>query len=99
MSESKKELVWSAFSDDGGPVAIVIDERARLKDKGATLVAQSGTYVVEKKGWWKKTYYHPLVVLPVSERFTPDEHKARAQVICDALNADWVKKQLAGEEE
>lgn len=98
MSESKKELAWTTFSDDGGAVVIVIDERGRLKDKGSTLITKGSSIMIEKKGWWRKTHYHPLVVLPISERFTPDEHKARAQIICDALNADWVKKQLAGEE-
>jgi hypothetical protein len=70
---------------------VIVDDRLKGKEK---YHPQSG----KLSGRWGLFKWTPLLVIQTSERVTPEDAVNYAKVICDALNADWVKKQLQGEE-
>lgn len=93
-----KEVIWRAFGneDEGTTTWLIIDNRERLE--GDVQINTSGNHIaLSKKKWWSNMKWTPIAAICVSGRFTPAEHEARAQVICDALNAHWVKDQLQGD--
>lgn len=95
----QSEVKWTTFGEGDDRHWIVIDDRLDVgKNRGDIQLTCSaiGGAKLTAKGWWKNVEWAPLAMIPIDGRFTPDELKKRAQVICDTLNAQWVKDEIEG---
>lgn len=94
----KREVTWMLFGTGKGGERenhwVVIDDRIAKGDHTLNVTQHSAKLV--KEGWWNNVSWSPIALIPIDGRFTPDEYKKRAQIICDTLNAAWVKDELEG---